>query len=284
MQLFTDIRLANGRYSAQITSTRWTEQQRIALDSFGEPVIDIGGTFTGSVARPGQSNTIVTFTPVSGGSEAAATPIISNGAVTSFTINSGGYNYATAPTITIAAPPAGGVQAVASATVGGGAITALTIANGGSGYGAPPQVIISGGGGSGATIFANLSNGVITGLTISAGGTGYGAAPTISFSGNGSGAVLTATLSGGAVVGYSIASGGSGYNVVPAPVSFTLPSKLRRIRSDFPVRQVFDTADSFNADINCELWATTIKGLVITAVANLLQEDDPFVGQSMTTV
>jgi hypothetical protein len=67
-------------------------------------------------------------------------------------------------------------------TNGAGTTTALTgfnVVSGGSGY-TTPAVILTGGGGSGATATARVSNGVILGLVLVSAGTGYTSAPTVS--------------------------------------------------------------------------------------------------------
>ncbi|MFN0080477.1 MAG: hypothetical protein ACKVY0_28760 [Prosthecobacter sp.] len=75
---------------------------------------------------------------------AKATATVTNGAVTSLSVSgTGGYGYATAPTVTIA-PPASGTTATATAIVAAGAVRGFTITNAGSGYAvASPQVTIA---------------------------------------------------------------------------------------------------------------------------------------------
>jgi len=66
--------------------------------------------------------------------------------------------------------------------VSDGGVVSITVSAGGEGYDstANDAMVITGGGGSGATAtFANNSNGVITAVTVTAGGTGYTSAPTI---------------------------------------------------------------------------------------------------------
>ncbi len=58
-------------------------------------------------------------------------------------------------------------------------ITGFNVVSGGSGY-TTPAVIITGGGGSGATATARVSNGVILGIVLTNPGTGYTSAPTVS--------------------------------------------------------------------------------------------------------
>lgn len=82
---------------------------------------------------------------------------------------------------------------VESYTFGG--VTGFNIVSGGSGYNAALGVLITGGGGSGATGIPERTNGVVTSITLTSAGTGYTSAPTVSFFGNvGSGAVATASV------------------------------------------------------------------------------------------
>ena len=85
------------------------------------------------------------FAIVSGpqGAEAAtASPIVSNGFITGFTLENGGSNYATAPVVTITDSTGAGARAVA--TVVGGQVTALEVRDAGDGnYSSRPTVELS---------------------------------------------------------------------------------------------------------------------------------------------
>ncbi len=70
-------------------------------------------------------------------------------AVASVTVNSGGSNFTSAPTVTFGA--GGGSGAAGTATISGGKVTAVTMTSGGSGYTSAPTVSFSGGGGSSAS-------------------------------------------------------------------------------------------------------------------------------------
>jgi hypothetical protein len=75
-------------------------------------------------------------------------------------------------------------------------LTGFNVLSGGSGY-TTPAVILSGGGGSGATATARVSNGVIFGIVLTNPGTGYTSAPSVSFrdpSPRAKGATATAVL------------------------------------------------------------------------------------------
>ena len=79
-----------------------------------------------------------------------------SGAVVGGTVTAGGSGYSAAspPAVAIGAPAAGGTQATAIAIVTGTAVTQIQMTNWGSGYTALPTMIISGGGGIGATATA----------------------------------------------------------------------------------------------------------------------------------
>jgi hypothetical protein len=75
-------------------------------------------------------------------------------------------------------------------------ITAFNVVSGGSGY-TTPVVILTGGGGTGATATARVSNGVIFGIVLTNPGSGYSSAPSVSLrdpSPRAKGATATAVL------------------------------------------------------------------------------------------
>jgi len=128
-----------------------------------------------------------------------------------------------------------------------------------------------------------IVNGVITAINVSDGGSGYTSA-TIVITGDGFGAVATATIVGGIVSAIVVSSGGSGYNVVPVIVSFDLPSATRRLRSDFPVKQVFDLEDDVDSDVKAKVWGDTIASRCAAAKMALISKASPFEGETVTTV
>jgi formylglycine-generating enzyme required for sulfatase activity len=65
----------------------------------------------------------------------------------------------------------------------GGGLSYIGVVNGGSGYTSEPTVMISGGGGSGATANAEISGGSVTKINIINPGSGYTSLPNITFSG-----------------------------------------------------------------------------------------------------
>lgn len=70
----------------------------------------------------------------------------------------------------------------ATATVAAGAVTAIAVTSGGSGYVTAPAVILTGGGGSGATATATVLNGAIATINVTSGGSAYTTPPAVSFS------------------------------------------------------------------------------------------------------
>ena len=70
-------------------------------------------------------------------------------------------------------------HATATATLVSGFVVGATITDSGCGYTNAPQVLITGGGGSGATATASVSNGSVTNINIISAGSGYTNAPQI---------------------------------------------------------------------------------------------------------
>jgi hypothetical protein len=73
-------------------------------------------------------------------------------------------------------------------------VTGFVIENGGQGYTTAPQIIISGGGGSGATAHSVVDNGVITSVIVDTPGSGYTTYPSVIVNGLGSGASVRVIL------------------------------------------------------------------------------------------
>jgi len=146
-------------------------------------------------------------------------------------------------------------------------------------------VAASGGGGSGATFEPVLDiNGAIVEIKILTQGTGYTSSPTLTITGAGSGAEALAVVEDGKVTDIEIIASGTGYQKTPVTVSFTLPNRHRRLRSDFPVKQVFDLADDVNADAKAEHWAKVVQDRMIEARDSVLLRARPLEGETVVTV
>ncbi|WNG69279.1 hypothetical protein [Cupriavidus gilardii] len=76
------------------------------------------------------------------------------GGVESISVTGGGFDYTSAPTVTISG--GGGSGATATATVENGSVTGITVTAAGSRYTSPPQVSFSGGGGYGASAKSHI--------------------------------------------------------------------------------------------------------------------------------
>ena len=136
----------------------------------GATVTDGGGGYT---------NTPVVTISGGGGSGATARASISNGVVTAVSILTAGTGYTSVPTLTIAAPPFPPRRAKGASQVINGFVVGATVLDGGFGYTEPPDVLLVGGGGTGATATAVVQNGVVTGILLVHSGSGYTAAPTV---------------------------------------------------------------------------------------------------------
>ena len=97
------------------------------------------------ITNPGAGYTLAPTLQVTGGggSGAAGTVFIGDGAVGIVTLTDAGSGYTTAPTVTITAPVGVGTQATAEAVVSSaGTITSINIVNAGAGYTSSPTITI----------------------------------------------------------------------------------------------------------------------------------------------
>ena len=97
------------------------------------------------ITNPGAGYTLAPTLQITGGggSGAAGTVFIGDGAVGIVTLSDAGSGYTTAPTVTITAPVGVGTQATAEAVVStAGTITAINIVNAGAGYTSSPTITI----------------------------------------------------------------------------------------------------------------------------------------------
>ena len=122
--------------------------------------------------------------------------------------------------LTIRGTGVGGVggminSSAAAASIASGAVSSVATTAGGV-HSAVPDVMITGGGGTGATAVATLGVSAAS-FTITGGTTVYSVAPTVTLSGGGgAGATATAVLTSGVVSGITITSAGTGYTSAPA--------------------------------------------------------------------
>ena len=122
------------------------------------------------ITNPGAGYTLAPVLQVTGGggSGAAGTVFIGDGAVGIVTLTDAGSGYTTAPTVTISGPGAGGTTATAEAVVSAaGTISAIHITNAGSAYTSSPTITIGNPSlnNSGNYTFNEIVTGSITGET-----------------------------------------------------------------------------------------------------------------------
>ena len=148
----------------------------------------------------------ITFTPVSGGSNAKAVCTVLNGVITSISTSSDdngsfGSGYLVAPTVAASTDK----------------VTVIVMNTWGNNYLVPPTVTLSGGGASvQATATAGISNNGVYLIEVTDGGTGYTSAPTVTitdttaaFATIDSGGTATSYLLASALVGANWATGGN---------------------------------------------------------------------------
>ena len=147
--------------------------------------------------------------------------VVAIGSVGTISITNPGFNYTSAPTVTISAPSGNGVQATATAsiTTGAGGVQNILVTNTGSGYTSLPDVTIAAPdiqGGAQATATATVTNGNVTSVTVLTTGSGYTTVPSVTISGGGgANATATASLSTGILSGIFLTNAGSGYTTPP---------------------------------------------------------------------
>jgi hypothetical protein len=133
-----------------------------------------------------------------------------------------GYNYSSAPIVTIDAPPVGGLRATAVAITtslnGSQSIKEILITNAGFGYTVKPGIAITGGGGAGAAATVSIVDGAVYTFNLLNQGKNYYVPPVVSISGPtgvGKTAEVVSTISGGKVTGFRIINTGYGYTTAP---------------------------------------------------------------------
>lgn len=110
---------------------------------------------------------------------------------------------------------------------GAGPVLSVELIEEGLNYTSAPEVVLSGGGGTGATATARVQDGVIVSLTLTDGGSGYTSAPSIAFSGGeGSGASAIAQI-GAPWVAHLVSLEGFENYLVDAPA---WPASVNQVR------------------------------------------------------
>ena len=132
------------------------------------PIIDSGDGYL--------SNPVISV--VGAGSGATFVSNVVGGKLVSIKVENPGIGYLQPLTVTISAPDFSSAS-LGTAVFSSGSLVSVPIITGGTGYISNPTVLITGGGGSGATATATVVNGVVTGITITQAGSGYTSAPTV---------------------------------------------------------------------------------------------------------
>ena len=178
---------------------------------------------------------ITTLQLIGAGSTATATVGINSGYISKIYLNNDGYDYTSAPIVSISTAPFGGInaEAVAITTTKGGvkSVFAIELTNSGAGYTVTPTITISGGGGVGASATCAIETSLkgITRFTVNNNGSGYSSSPMVTITGNvgmGTTAVAKAIVGvGNSISSIRIIEPGIGYTVAPT-ITIASPSLL----------------------------------------------------------
>jgi len=104
----------------------------------------------------------------------------------------------------------------------GNGVSSIAVSAGGSGYAVPPLVIISGGGGSGATAYAQVNGaGVVTNIVVTCPGNGYSSTPTVTLANNGGTGATIGTVTTIPNVSGGLTKNGLGNLVLTGPNTYT---------------------------------------------------------------
>ena len=135
MKINSEINLVQDAYRVQIDTVEFTSFEYDQMLAFGEPQIDIGGSFSEAITRPGQTNTTVVITHGTTGTGATAVAVIgANNTILGVTVTAGGSGYDSATVAFVG----DGTGATATATVVGGVVTAIVVTAPGTNYHAVP--------------------------------------------------------------------------------------------------------------------------------------------------
>lgn len=154
------------------------------------------------------------------GSTATASTGVVFGGVQQLFVQSDGYGYTSAPTVSISTSPGTDATAVAIMTATSGVATGYSInrvlvINPGSGYLGIPTVTVPG---SGIVTAGFTTLGSVGIVTITSGGSGYTTTPTVTFSAPTSGTTATGEVilgAGGTISAIYLTNAGSGYTSAP---------------------------------------------------------------------
>ena len=176
---------------------------------------------------------IATVQLISSGVRAQARTSLTSGYIKNVYLINDGYDYKTAPIVSIGTAPSGGYNASAVAITtsirGTNSLKSLYFTNTGFGYTVAPSIAFSGGGGAGAAATCEIETTYfgIQEILLDNPGSGYATAPTITFTGPSVGWGVTATgiatVANGSISQILITNPGIGYTVTPT-ITIGLPS------------------------------------------------------------
>jgi hypothetical protein len=264
-----------------VSAAAWT-----AADTIGNITVNVNSGSTLNL----KGYALHDITTLATRTTATATAVISNGAVTGYSLTNVGSGYTSAPAVTLSGGLVTPVQATATSTVNNGVVTGFTVTNPGAGY-----VTVTTEGSSSVTTPAvtvdapasavtavatpTLSGSTVTGYTITTPGSGYFDPPTVSLSlpdvGN-QPATATATVSNGSVTGFTVTSGGVGYTVTPKVTISAPPAQTDTATAGtFPLRTLLHVADDGTANLLSKVYlgqlAVAPHAYGITTKQSLLQ-------------
>lgn len=264
-----------------VSAAAWT-----AADTIGNITVNVNSGSTLNL----KGYALHDITTLATRTTATATAVISNGAVTGYTMTDVGSGYTSTPTVTLSGGLVTPVQATATSSVSNGVVTGFTVTNPGAGY-----VTVTTAGSSSVTTpavtvdapapavtaaaTATLSGSTVTGYTITNPGSGYFDSPTVSLSIPDAGnqpATATATVSNGSVTGFTVTSGGVGYTVTPKVTISAPPAQTDTATAgSFPLRALLHVADDGTANLLSKVYlgqlAVTPNAYGITTKQSLLQ-------------
>lgn len=165
----------------------------------------------------------------SGITATANVSIAQTGVVQAVYLNNDGYNYTSAPVVSISSPAVGGQRATAVAILNRNSVKEILLTNAGYGYTMPPTVTISGGGGIGAAATCGITSNAVYLVNLTNAGSGYYSSPTVTIGSPDSG-LSTATASAlltasGTISTIRISNSGTGYISIP-PINISSPPNI----------------------------------------------------------